>query len=123
MNNIVLDTNILIYLLQGNTALREVLDDKNWFISFITEMELLIKPGITAMELKAVRSILNECFIIEMNDAIKTEAIQNARLYKLKLADSIVLASARVNNIPFITADSIFKKIAQDAQDVLLFIP
>lgn len=123
MNNILLDTNILIYLLQGNTSLREVLEDKTWFISFVNEMELLMKPSISSAELKAVEALLEECFIIEMNSAIKETAIKNARQHKLKLADSIVLATAQEQNIPLITADGIFKKLANDTTDVLLFIP
>ena len=79
MNNILLDTNILIYLLKGNVPIREMVEDKLWFISFISEMELQMKPELTSSELKAISAILDECYIIEMNKAIKTKAISNAR--------------------------------------------
>lgn len=55
MNNLLLDTNILIYMLEGNGAVRELVEDSNWNISFITEMELLMKPGITLKEHAASR--------------------------------------------------------------------
>ena len=45
MSEILLDTNILIYLLQGNRSIRELVEDGVWYISFITEMELLVKPN------------------------------------------------------------------------------
>ena len=123
MNNILLDTNILIYLLEGNISVKEMIENRQWFISFISEMELQLKPKTTLVEEKAIQAILNECFIIEMNSSIKRQAIANAKKYKLKLADSIILATAQTNNFPVISADTVFKKIAQQTNDVLLFIP
>jgi predicted nucleic acid-binding protein len=123
MNNILLDTNILIYLLQGSRTVKELLEDKLWLISYISEMELLAKPEITDQEQKAIEWLLSECTIIEMNGVIKSKAISNARSFKLKLADSIVLATAQVNGIPLLTADSVFKKLALTSNEVLLFKP
>ena len=58
-----------------------------------------------------------------MNNTIKSKAIVNAREYKLKLADSIILATAQTNGFSLITADAVFKKIAQITNDVLLIVP
>lgn len=123
MSSILLDTNILIYLLQGNLEIRQILEDKLWIISFISELELKIKDGMSASETKAVNALLNECFIIEMNNAIKEGAIKNARKYKLKLADSIILATAQEYEVAMITADKVFRKPAESRNDVLLFVP
>jgi predicted nucleic acid-binding protein len=57
-----------------------------------------------------------------MNGAIKTKAISNARKYKLKLADSIILSTAQTNNFSLLTADSVFKKIADETNDVLFIV-
>jgi predicted nucleic acid-binding protein len=86
-------------------------------------MELLMKPNVEAQELKAIEALLKECNIIEMNSALKKQAILNGRRFRMKLADSIVLAAAQINNIPLLTADAEFKKAAQDNNDVLLYIP
>ena len=123
MNNILLDTNILIYILQGNISVKEILEDKNWYISFISEMELQMKPDLSAGEIKTIQALLNECIIIEMNNNIKSNAILNARQHKLKLADSIILATSQINNCSLLTADSVFKKIAQQTNDVLFIVP
>ncbi len=123
MNNILLDTNILIYLLQGDKTVREMLEEKTWYISFVNEMELLMKPNVEALELKAIEALLKECIIIEMNSSVKKQAILNGRRFRMKLADSIVLAAAQINNIPLLTADAEFKKAALDNNDVLLYIP
>jgi hypothetical protein len=39
-NNILLDTNIVLYLLGGEETLVPLLEDKNLFLSFITQLEL-----------------------------------------------------------------------------------
>ena len=120
-NRIFLDTNILIYLLEGNQELRDILEDKIWYISFITEMELLLKPNITDTEAKAINTLLQECFIIDMNNAIKQIAIESGQKFNLKLADTIIYASARAINIPFLTADKIFKRINTDELNLLIY--
>ena len=120
-NRIFLDTNILIYLLEGNEELREILGDKIWYISFISEMELLLKPHITEAETKAINTLLQECFIIDMNNGIKQIAIESGQKFNLKLADSIIYASARAINITFLTADKIFKRINTDDLNLLIY--
>ncbi|MFK7833276.1 MAG: hypothetical protein AB8B52_08370 [Winogradskyella sp.] len=42
-----MDTNILLYLLNGAETLAELLNEKQLFISVITELELLGFQGIT----------------------------------------------------------------------------
>jgi predicted nucleic acid-binding protein len=123
MNDLLLDTNILIYMLEGNIAVRELVEDSSWNISFISEMELLMKPGLTPQEARSIKALLAECRIIEMNQAIKEQAVRNAQNYRLKLADSIILASAQTFGIPLLTADIQFRKVDGPDQDVLIFRP
>ena len=40
-DNILIDTNIALYLLNGDRVVAEILDGKNVYVSFITELELL----------------------------------------------------------------------------------
>jgi len=40
-NKIFLDTNILLYLLGGDTTIAELLNGKQFYIAFITQLELL----------------------------------------------------------------------------------
>ncbi|MFA5973337.1 MAG: hypothetical protein WC780_13385 [Lentimicrobiaceae bacterium] len=40
-NNILLDTNIVLYFLKGEDTLIPLLEDKNLYLSFITQLELL----------------------------------------------------------------------------------
>jgi len=50
-----LDTNIILYLLDGDKTLAELLNGKQLYISIITELELLAYNGITAKEEKTIK--------------------------------------------------------------------
>jgi len=110
-NRLFLDTNILLYLLQGDETLVEVLDKKQIYISFITQLELLSFPGLAKKDNKVINELLKECVIIDINSEIKNLAISNRKKYKLKLPDSIIAATSIYLDIPLISADADFKKI------------
>ncbi len=59
-NRFLADTNTLIYLLDQHPSLQPVLESE-WVYSFITEIELLGKPGITPEEIKEINSLLSIC--------------------------------------------------------------
>ena len=118
-----LDTNILIYLLSGNNAVRELVDGSTWFISFISEIELLMKSDLTETEQQSIHALIRECHVIEMNQAIKELAIVNGQKHRLKLADSIILASSQSYQIPLLTADLEFNKANSSDSDILIFKP
>ena len=65
--NLMIDTNTAIYLLSGNDKLAQFLDEKNIFISFITELELLSKADLSIPEKKIIKSFLNDCMIYDIN--------------------------------------------------------
>jgi predicted nucleic acid-binding protein len=48
-NSVLLDTNIVLYFLNGEETLIPILEQKSLFLSFITQLELLgsknIEPG------------------------------------------------------------------------------
>ncbi len=104
-NSILADTNILIYLLQGNKAVTDYLDGKDVYISFVTELELLSFPQLTTDELKKINQLLSSVKIIDINTSIKKSTIELRSKHKFKLPDSIVLATAGFLNIIAVTAD------------------
>lgn len=110
---ILVDTNIVLYLLNGSDTLEEFLQGKDVCISFITELELLGFKNITSKEEIQIRELLNDCSIIPLNNIVKENYIKLRRQYSLKLADSIIAATALAYNIPLITADKQFKTIAE----------
>ena len=107
----VLDTNIALYLLAGDTILASILDNKTPYVSYITEMELLCFKNLSPGEEKQIKSFLTDCFIVEMNLAIKQAAIRIRKTTGLKLPDSIIAATAEFANLPLLTADTSFHKL------------
>lgn len=105
------DTNVLIHLLNGEVSITEFLDKKLIFISFISEMELLSKPGLSAENIRIVKSLIENCVLIDFNNEIKQSAIKIRKDYKLKIPDAIVAASANYLALPLITFDKEFKKV------------
>lgn len=116
-NNIVLDTNIILYLLEGDDILVQYLRDKTFYLSLINEIELVGFKGITEDEEIAIGFFLDECLIVEINQGIKDITIKLRRKYALKLPDAIVAATAIFLGVPLISADKHFDKV-----DELTFI-
>jgi predicted nucleic acid-binding protein len=110
-NNFLLDTNIILYMLNGDETLADFLYQRNLYVSFITEMELLSYRKITEKEHTSIQNFLQECIVVEMNNTIKETAIATRKNTKLKLPDSIVAATAIYLKIPLISADKIFEKL------------
>jgi predicted nucleic acid-binding protein len=108
---ILVDTNIILYLLTGSDTLEDFLQGKDIYISFITELELIGFKNITVKEEKQIAAILNDCSIIPMNKLIKDKYIELRKKYHLKLADAIIAATSIIFNMPMITADKQFKTI------------
>ena len=88
-------------------------------ISVISEIELFGKKNISRHEINAVRNLLNDCEIIDLNDTIKEIAISLKQKYSIKTFDAIIAATAKAFNLPLVTADKGFKKI-EDANIVIL---
>jgi predicted nucleic acid-binding protein len=52
--NVLIDTNVALYLLGGDSAVAEFLHERVVHVSFVTEMELLGYPGISGGEERAI---------------------------------------------------------------------
>ncbi len=109
----VIDTNVLIYLQKGVEGIDLLLEGKDIFVSFVTEMEMLSYSKFSADEIKKTKKLLDDCFIIELNNDIKSTAIELRRNYKFKLPDAIVAATAIFFQIPIITADKKFEVLTE----------
>lgn len=118
-NNILLDTNIVLYLLNGEEILIPLLEEKNLFLSFITQLELLGSRNLNTSDLQKINQFINECKIIDITPGIKEFAISLRQRYSIKLPDCIIMATSLWLNMPLITADQDFKKI--DIADLIFF--
>ena len=112
-NKLFIDTNIALYLLAGDRTLAKLLNEKNLYLSFVTQLELLGFKGITKKEEKAIRDFIDQCTVIDINNQIKDQVIELRKDYHLKLPDCIIIASSIYLDVPIITADTGFKKVEE----------
>ncbi|HVE61785.1 MAG TPA: type II toxin-antitoxin system VapC family toxin [Chitinophagaceae bacterium] len=99
------DTNIILYLFDGNNEVRQLIDGYEIFISVITELELLRFTSLTKKEFELLRKNLQELKIVDINEQIKELVYEISRKRKIKLSDCIIAATASYLNIPLVTAD------------------
>lgn len=99
--------------MKGDETLVQMLEGKNLFVSFITELELLSYKELDKSDIEIIRQFLDECTIIDINPQIKTIAINLRIQYRLKLPDSIILATSVWLNIPVISSDFDFRKVTE----------
>lgn len=109
--NLLVDTNILIYLLNGDKTIENWLDQNNIFISSITQLELFSYQEISRSEELIIRELLKYTITVHTSDSIIDYAIKFRKDYSLKLPDAIIAGTAQTFNYPFLTADSDFKKV------------
>jgi predicted nucleic acid-binding protein len=110
-NSVLLDTNIVLYLLSGDKFLSELLYQKKLYLSFINQLELLGFKGITKEQHNEINKFIKECIVIDINEEIKNDVILLRKTSKLKLPDSIVLATAQFLSIPLITSNVDFNLV------------
>ncbi len=118
-NKIVLDTNIVLYLLDGDKELFSFLNGLELFVSIITEIELLGYNGLSRNDKNKINLFLSECTIITLNNEIKEVCINIKQKNKAKTPDAIVAATSLFLQIPLITSDKGFEKI--DDLDLFLY--
>lgn len=112
-NKLFLDTNIIIYFLEGDETLTTFLNGKIPYISFVTKLELLGYESITQEQEIRIEVFLSEYIIIGLNPDIEREVIRIRKKYRVKLPDSIIMATAVYHDIPLVTADRDFEKVKE----------
>ncbi|WP_448267879.1 type II toxin-antitoxin system VapC family toxin [Nostoc sp. DSM 114159] len=100
---IFLDTNIVLYFLGGRLV--NPLPSGQYFISVITEIELLSYPSLSSDEETQIIGFLNKITIIGIDNNIKNLTIAFRKQYKLRLPDAIIAATAKSLNATLFTND------------------
>lgn len=117
-NNLLLDTNIIVYALKGLAHVKPYFDTEP-FISVITEMEILGVKEISETEINIRETAIEFCSIIPFTNKIKNKAILIKRQIKIPLPDAIIAATAIEEGLILVTADKGFKRI-KDLQLILI---
>jgi predicted nucleic acid-binding protein len=118
-DRIVVDTSLIINLFNGIEEVQELITDRNLFVSVISEIEVLSFPNITTKDSVLLKSFLSECYIVDIEPAIKEITIDIRSKFKVKLPDAVIAATAIYFDLPLFTMDKGFKRIT-DLQAVIL---
>jgi hypothetical protein len=100
----VLDTNAILYLLGGK--LTQPLTPALYYVSVISEMELLSYPSLDDAALANIRGFLSEVTLVELTEEIRQLAIDLRRRHALKLPDAIIAATALSLHAQLLTNDT-----------------
>lgn len=114
------DTNAFIFLLDQHPSLQSFIES-DWSFSFITEIELLGKQGISSKEIKNVSELLRACKKIVHTEAINQLTISLRQKYKIKVPDALIAATAISSDLPLLTFDKGFAQIT--SLDMVLLEP
>jgi predicted nucleic acid-binding protein len=108
---LLLDTNIVIYLHNGQIA--ESFYGENCCISVVTEIELLSFSGISQEEESLLSDFFREILILPLDEEVKRKTIALKKKYKLKIPDAIICATAISNDATLLTNDRQLFNIAE----------
>jgi hypothetical protein len=100
---IFLDTNVVLYFLGGRLV--NPLPSGQYFISVITEIELLSYPSLSLEEETQIIDFLNKITVVGIDNHIKKLTIAIRKQYKLRLPDAIIVATAKSLNATLFTND------------------
>jgi hypothetical protein len=108
-NRYILDTNAIIALLKGHTEVLNSIKRAVWIgISVISYMEFLAFPDISNDDKELFSSFIQRVNVIDIKNSDKQlmDLVISYKIkYGIKLPDSIIIATAAVNNAKLITSD------------------
>jgi predicted nucleic acid-binding protein len=111
-NNLVLDTNIILYAAVYNNAVAiELLSENNIYISDITEIELLGYHRLSVEERTILSDVISNFNVVPISGKIKEKAILLRKEHSLKTPDAIIAATAMELGYLLATADKKLQKI------------
>ncbi len=101
------DTNILIYFLNGDSTVRDLVDrtiqTQTAYYSPITRIELLSYPNLTETESQNIRDFLHHLQMIELNELMLDRTADIRRTTRIKLPDALIAACAIESNCTMVT--------------------
>ena len=115
-----LDTNIILYLLKGDDKLEALLQGATVFLSVITKVELLSHPDLDKAGEQVIRDVLIQTKLMEFTTPIQERTILLRRRYNLKLPDAAIAATAAFLNVRLVTADKKFAKLTDELEMLLI---
>ncbi len=104
---ILLDTNAIIYALNEGIFLPNV----HYCTSIITEIELYSYSKITREEKQDIAKLLSYFEVLNIDQSIKEKTIEIRKNYGIKLPDSIICATAIIQDATLVSNDKQLSKV------------
>ncbi|WP_242045163.1 type II toxin-antitoxin system VapC family toxin [Anabaena catenula] len=93
----------MLYFLGGRLV--NPLASGQYFVSVITEIELLSYPSLSSVEETQIIDFLNKITVVGIDNNIKNLTIALRKQYKFRLPDAIIVATAKSLNATLFTND------------------
>ncbi len=109
---IILDTNTLLFYLQGKLEIK--VDINHIGISIITKIEYLVNPELGVKDIHLFNTLeeyIKIFYLSDKEEKIFKETIKIRKRYKLKLPDALIAATTIVNSATLLSADDVFAKV------------
>jgi predicted nucleic acid-binding protein len=102
---ILFDSNLIIYLSKELISTDDLIDNEVYAISVITYMEVLGYTFVSEKEETFVKELIQLFEIIYIDKEIVKQVIEIRKLYKIKLPDAIICATALTKKLALYTND------------------
>jgi predicted nucleic acid-binding protein len=111
MTRYLLDTNVALYFLGGR--LLNPLPTGEFYVSIISEMELLSYPSLSVDESLRIQEFLDQVILVGLDDDVKQMTISLRKKYRLKLPDAIICATASLNGAILLSNDAQLARVTE----------
>lgn len=102
-----LDTNPIIYYVKGDATvvpeLESLFRESFLYIATVTELELFCYPSLSQGEEARITDFLKSVAIVQLDSQIARRAARIRQVYRLKVADSIIAATALFTGSTLVT--------------------
>ena len=112
LGNLLIDTNVIIYALEGREEVKPYMFSSLW-VSHITKIELLGVKNISDVELARCEYFLNDCTLVDYYSDLTKITVEIKQKYSIKVPDAIIAATSIYLQIPLLTSDKGFTKIPE----------
>lgn len=111
-----LDTNILIALFNGNQKMVDQMTNlsyqaRSFYISSISIAEILALSALSDQEITEIKLFLANFISVHFDEDTAELAASIMRKYQLKLPDASIVSSALLLDVPLVTQDKQMRKV------------
>lgn len=110
---LLLDTDIVVSLFEGDSNLGSLLQNVEAYLSFASEIELLGSKYVNPEDQSWVDTFLEECHIVGIDSGVKELASYIQWHYELNLQEAIVAATSMSLCVPLLSQNAHFQRISE----------